>query len=622
MSRSAPTAEDGHDHGSGPAREAVSTSAVGKLQTVNGGATIKRGRAVIAELAVGDPVYEGDVIETGSDGLIAVAFVDGTTFHLHPDTCVVLDEFICGREKPSNSALLRVVKGVFGFIAGKVATTGRPLIDTPLGQIRSTASAAGMGSLSFGILTVLLISELKAASADIALLDDEKIDYKDLKHGVFEVVTKGDRPQVHIVDDPARKTILRPDGPGISVQEVSLTPEELTQSQRDYRVAYETYLQGLQDPDLQKWQRADIQSIGTSGSSDPYSILGLNNLNTPPYQTTFNSGFTPINDNGSSQLVNTSLFAEPPIIFPPTATVVVWISPLSGQPFQTPSDWNIGAVPNTTDIVEIFVPTVTPPVSLPFTVIVDQSASVGGLVLGPGVVLDVDGGAVLTVFNGISGAGTLELDDPTLSIDGKVTLSGGGKIDMLGLAANNVISGVPHTGATLININDTIEGTGTIGNSGDGVLTLVNQKTGTIDATPLQAGDLGLLIIDTGNVAGNAGLMEATDGGILQLDDTLLNIGTLLATSLGKLDVQSTTITDSSGGTVQIDTGSELLVDNAHLTLNGDGSGKVTLAGTALITGAANDQRAGELQQHHCGRRHDQQPDAGQRCGRHHRCDR
>src|SRR5262249_57608122 len=71
------------------------------------------------------------------------------------------------------------------------------------------------------------------------------------------------------------------------------------------------------------------------------------------------------------------------------------------------------------------------------------------------------------------------------------------------------------------------------------------------------------------------------------VDENVVNGGKLLATGGGELDVKSTTITDNSGGTEQIDTGSELLVDNAHLTLNGDGSGKVVMSGTALITGAA-----------------------------------
>ena len=84
--------------------------------------------------------------------------------------------------------------------------------------------------------------------------------------------------------------------------------------------------------------------------------------------------------------------------------------------------------------------------------------------------------------------------------------------------------------------------------------------------------------------------MEATGTGdlqsaVLQFDDNVINTGTVLATAGGELDVQAATITDNSGGTEQIDTGSELLVDNAHLMLNGDGTGKVVLSGTALITG-------------------------------------
>src|SRR5581483_8736385 len=170
MSRSAPTAEDGPNVATSPDGQSGRTPAVGKLQIVAGLATVKRGETINAQPVVGLPVYEGDIIETGSDGLVVVAFVDGSAFRLHPSTCEVLDEFICSREKPS--AVLRVLKGVFGFIAGRVASGGRLLIETPLGQIRSAASAAGIGSLSFGILAVLLVRELKAAGADIALLDD------------------------------------------------------------------------------------------------------------------------------------------------------------------------------------------------------------------------------------------------------------------------------------------------------------------------------------------------------------------------------------------------------------------------------------------------------------------
>src|SRR5579862_4075759 len=119
MSRSDQAAEDSDDVDACSARQAASAGAIGTLQTVTGLVTLKREGVQVAHPAVGDCVYEGDQIETGADGLVIIAFVDGTTFHLYADACVVVDEFNCGAAKSSNSALLRVLKGMFGFIAGK-----------------------------------------------------------------------------------------------------------------------------------------------------------------------------------------------------------------------------------------------------------------------------------------------------------------------------------------------------------------------------------------------------------------------------------------------------------------------------------------------------------------------
>src|SRR5277367_5599394 len=207
MSGSGTAAEDGRGLGAGSAPESVSVPAIGKLQAVMGLVAITRENASIARPAVGDPVHEGDLIETGTDGLIAIVFVDGTTFRLCANTRVVLDEFVYGVRQGSDSAVFRVTKGIFGIIAGKMAAIGRLLIDTPLGQVRSTGSAAGFGSLAFGVFTFGLIHELAAKSA---VLDDGTIDYKDhlddgtidyreyyesLPHGVFTIHTKGDHPQ-------------------------------------------------------------------------------------------------------------------------------------------------------------------------------------------------------------------------------------------------------------------------------------------------------------------------------------------------------------------------------------------------------------------------------------------
>ena len=173
----------------------VNAPAIGKLQKVMGSVTITRANVIVAQPVVGDLVYQGDLIETGINGLVSIVFVDGTTFRLYDRAHMVLDEFIFAAERSANSALFRVLKGRFSFFSGLLATTGRLMIDTAVARIQNTRPAAGIGGLAFSVFTIGLIHELNAATADIALLDDGTITCKDLKHGVFEIITKGDHPQ-------------------------------------------------------------------------------------------------------------------------------------------------------------------------------------------------------------------------------------------------------------------------------------------------------------------------------------------------------------------------------------------------------------------------------------------
>ena len=256
----------------------VSASVIGELKKVTGFVTIARANNFITQPAVGDPVYQGDLIETGIDGLVGIAFIDGTTFQLHASASMALDEFTCGANKSFNSALFRIVKGVFGFISGKLATTGRLVIDTPVAQIQSVRPAASVGSLAFGIFTFGLIQELKAASADPALLDDGAIDPNELKHGVFVIHTKGDNPRDIVVDDVTATTVIQRSGTGVRVELVTKSPTEMAQLQGAYQTAYATYAQGLQDPFIQQLQHsandhANAQPQSTQGATGSAKIL-------------------------------------------------------------------------------------------------------------------------------------------------------------------------------------------------------------------------------------------------------------------------------------------------------------------------------------------------------------
>ena len=161
-------------------------AAVGKIQIATGSVTVTRANTVVSESTVGDILYQGDLIETGDDSSVVIRFVDGTVFQLQADGRIELDERSAGVAPLVVSPLLRVVRGAFSVIAGKVAANARLIIDTPVARIQSRTGAAGIGSLVFSALTLSLVHELKAASADIGLLDDGTIGYKDLKHGFFE----------------------------------------------------------------------------------------------------------------------------------------------------------------------------------------------------------------------------------------------------------------------------------------------------------------------------------------------------------------------------------------------------------------------------------------------------
>ena len=269
MADNSPAVDDGCAVVSGEER----AGAVGILQTVVGSVTVARTGLIVAG-RVGDFVFDGDVVETGADGLAAIAFADGTTLQLFPDGLAVLDA--SAGDKKSNSALVRVTKGLFGFIGGKLAGDPAVVVDTPFGELRSRGPAIGIGSVALGVFTFAFIRELQADSAHVSFVDYRPLSHKDLKHGVFEIITKGEHPQIIIVDDPTQTIILRLRGSSVSVTEVANSPAQMAQLQSAYANAYSAYTQGLQDPFIQQLQhaKADVQSNpGEGGSSTSLALL-------------------------------------------------------------------------------------------------------------------------------------------------------------------------------------------------------------------------------------------------------------------------------------------------------------------------------------------------------------
>jgi hypothetical protein len=149
-----------------PAVQSASIMPIGKVVTAAGSVSIEHPSAVVVQASlggqsgnakIGDPVYLGDVVSTGSDGRAGITFNDGSAFDLSPNARMVMDEFVYDPNSKSNSSLLSLTKGTFTFVAGKIAKSGDMKVNTPVATmgIRGTTprvEIADDGSVRFSTL--------------------------------------------------------------------------------------------------------------------------------------------------------------------------------------------------------------------------------------------------------------------------------------------------------------------------------------------------------------------------------------------------------------------------------------------------------------------------------------
>jgi hypothetical protein len=124
-----------------PAVQDGSIKPIGKVVSAKGSVTVEHVNAVVVQATlgansgqtkIGDPIYLGDVVQTGADGRLGITFTDGTAFDLAGNARMVMTEFVYDPNSQTNSTLLSLTKGQFTFVAGKIAKSGDMKIDTPV----------------------------------------------------------------------------------------------------------------------------------------------------------------------------------------------------------------------------------------------------------------------------------------------------------------------------------------------------------------------------------------------------------------------------------------------------------------------------------------------------------
>ncbi len=211
-----------------------------------------------------------------------------------------------------------------------------------------------------------------------------------------------------------------------------------------------------------------------------------------------------------------------------------------------------------------------------------SSATLNGVTISSGSTYTASNNATTALLGTITNNGTIQLNGGSganglLNIAGNVTLQGGGIVNM-SVAGGGGNAFIQQSGGsfTLTNVNNTIQGDGVIGNGG---LTLSNAAT--IDAN-VSGGTLQLN--GSGNVT-NTGLLEATSGGTLEINNTVNNKGGNITANGGTVAMQGATV---QGGTLNT-TGGGTMETVGSATLDGStASGAVTISSGSTYTASNN----------------------------------
>ena len=176
-----------------PAVQDLASKPIGKVVTATGSVTIEHASATViqanvtgqaGQTKVGDLVYLGDMVQTGTDGRVGINFTDGTSFNLSSNARMALSDFVYDPNGKSNSTLFNLTKGTFTFVAGNIAKTGDMKIDTPVATmgIRGTTphvEVSDDGTVKFSTLIEEGKSKLmKKPGAPTAQQPEQKTDHK------------------------------------------------------------------------------------------------------------------------------------------------------------------------------------------------------------------------------------------------------------------------------------------------------------------------------------------------------------------------------------------------------------------------------------------------------------
>ena len=114
-------------------------SPVGQATSAIGEVYVVRTNGVREKISSGDPIYQGDVVETADGGAVNILFVDKTTFALGEDARLAVDELVYDPNTHHGSSTFSILKGMFVFSSGEIAK-----IDPTEMTVKTTVATIGI----------------------------------------------------------------------------------------------------------------------------------------------------------------------------------------------------------------------------------------------------------------------------------------------------------------------------------------------------------------------------------------------------------------------------------------------------------------------------------------------
>ena len=187
----------------------------------------------------------------------------------------------------------------------------------------------------------------------------------------------------------------------------------------------------------------------------------------------------------------------------------------------------------------------------------------------------------ITLQGTITNSGALQVNGTAnntfLYENGAVTLNGGGTLTLSDSNVNYLMASAG--GSSLTNTNNTISGSGNIGN---GSLAFTNQSAGVVDAVSAKGNSL---VINSGSLgATNAGIFEASSGGTMVLEGTINSTG-------GTVEGLAGTGT-SAGGSVVIN-GADITGGTLNTLGTGVNASSMIFYNNAILNGVTNNGTIG-----------------------------